>query len=228
MVHTLLGNVKGADVSTVETNFAASSSSSNRHNPDFAFTPVQDAVLYAVEDLVQVICETLRHPERANFETVSGTISNRGNIPTTTTLGDQVVGALGRIYDGSDGKSCQARPLDDVQGYNNFSSSSIYTGLNPYWYALNGQQIEHTRTTVIARVCTFVRPTFGASTSLPVWDHHESALVCGAVVRLAPREGMYQQLFADCQQMWDAHLAQVRALGAQALPTELLAAPSKN
>ncbi len=225
-VHLLLGNVKGADISTVETNYAAASSSSNRLNPDFAFTPVRDAIVNAVEDLVVAICETPRHPERQIYQGVTSALGNRVNIPSTDSLGNQIIGLWGRVRDGSDGKSCQPRPLDDVQQYNNFSGS-IYSGLDPYWYAFNGQQIEHTRTTVIINVFTFTRPTFTAGDQVPLWDYHEEAVVCGAVARIAPREGVYMELYNACLRYWEAHIAQIRSQGNQAA-LAVLAAPATN
>lgn len=224
--HNLLGNVKGADIATVETNYAAASSAANRLNPDFAVTPVHDSLLSAISDIVRAICETPRHPERKGFISLTPTLANQAQLPRANAAGAIFIGVMGRVYDATDQQTCLAAPLDDIRKFNEFAGT-IYASWNPYWYALSGNAIEHTRTAgVIIEWPVYARPAFVAAANIPLDDYHEYPLICGAVCHLAPKEGMYLDLFNACKGTWEAHLGGIRAVASPALQTEAASAPA--
>ena len=224
-VSNLLGLIVGATMSDAGTNYSATASTSNRQNPDFPIPAIQDAIVNAVTEIVRTIAETPRHPERADYRDVSGSLANRATLPTTGSGGTAFIGIFGRVYDASNSKSCLPMSLDEVRNFNEFSST-VYSGYTPYWYAYNGAAIEHTRTNVIIEGCVWTRPTYATASNVALRDYHEKPLVHGAIVHLAPREGAYQELWMDSKAIWETHLAQIRAIGIADLTTDAQGAPS--
>lgn len=224
-VSNLLGLILGATLADVGTNYSATASTSNRMNPDFPLATIQDAIVNAVTEIVRTIAETPRHPERADFRDVSSALGNRATVPQSGQGGTPFIGRFGRVYDSSNAKSLLPAPLDDVRSFNEFAST-IYSGFQPYWYAWNGAAIEHTRTNVFLEGCVWARPTYTTGNDVPLRDYHERALIHGAIVHLAGREAMYQQLFNDSKAIWDEHLTMIRAIGNAELTTDAQGAPS--
>lgn len=224
-VSNLLGLIVGADMSTVGTAYSATASTSNRQNPDFPLPAIQDAIIDAVTEIVRAIAETPRHPERVDFRDISGALSNRATLPQNGQGGTPFIGIFGRVYDSSNNKSLLPAPLDDVRNFNEFAAT-IYSGFTPYWYAWNGAAIEHTRAAIFLEGCVWARPAYVAGNQVPLRDYHERALVHGAVVHLALREGAYQALFGGSKAIWDEHLAMIRAIGNAELTTDAMGAPS--
>jgi hypothetical protein len=226
-VSNLLGNIVGTDMATADTNYQAVASTANRKNVDFPPTAVQDAIVNTVTELFQLISSTPRHPERQLFIDVTAPLANRAQITRLSAGSLRISGVYGRVYDPSDEETCLPDDLDSIRSYNRFKGAgSVYDGFNTYKYALNGQTIEHTRETVVIEVATWQRPTFSPATSIPVDDYHEWPIVCGAVAKIAPREGSYVRLLEYCAKVWSDHLDHTRSYGALELMTEAESAPS--
>ena len=223
-VANLLGAGSGSDAATAETNYLATLSTSNVIGPDFTPAKITDAVAATLADIVRTIAETPRHPDRKAFLSTTAALANRATIPNVDVLGFRMVGIPGRVFDSSNQQTLESKALDSVQKYNRFASS-IYSQFGPYWYCINGNVIEHTRTNVMIEVCTFERPTVFSGT-IPLPDDYEWPLTYGAAAFLAPKEGMYASVHAQCIAIYNNFLAQIRALGMPELTTTAQAAPS--
>lgn len=159
MVHQQLANVVGGTVTDVETNYAAASSVTNRLNPDFAYTPVQDAIFETVADIIRVIASNPAYHEWRDFTTTVSSLGYGANIPQLNSLGTaQLIGVIGLVADASNAEPCALLPLDRVRDFHKYSST-VYSSLDVYWYALDGQKIYHTRTNVTVYMCTYTRTT---------------------------------------------------------------------
>lgn len=194
-MHQLLGNVLGGDIATIETNYAAASSNTNRLNPDFAFTPVRDAILDALSEIVVAISETPGHTDRQLVEEIFSGLATGATIPNTSGTGAFRLGVVGRVEDSSTGVTCNPTTLDKIRDYRLYSST-IYAGVDIYWYAIiDGLKIIHTRSAVYLYWPTFTRPTYNPASTYYLSDTYVPLTVAGAVAKMAPKEGQYMRLF---------------------------------
>lgn len=223
-VLNLLGAVLGSIASAADTNYTATPSTSTVIGPDFLASQVLDAIVQAQGEIVEAIASTPRHPEREGFADVTVSLANFAAIPRTGSGGATIIGVPGFVRDASDSIACLPTDLDKVRDFNRFSST-VYSGFSPYWYAINGNRIEHTRTNVVIEVCVYTRPTtFTSNIALDDW--HESGLVQGAVAKLALKESSFAELYQGANAMWMAHLAQIRNYAQPELYGMATAAPS--
>ncbi|MCI0748166.1 MAG: hypothetical protein L0Y58_22395 [Verrucomicrobia subdivision 3 bacterium] len=212
-VHQILANVAGGDVATVETNYVAVSSNTNRLNPDFAFTPVRDAVIESIIEILLAIADTPRYPQWPSYSDSSTNLSNGALRPTVDSLGNNIVGVWGQVEEFTTARPCLPAPLDRIRDYNLYSTT-IYAGLDVYWWALDAEKIYHTRADgVRAYFCTLVRPVFNPTSFISLFDDQVPALVQGAVAKMAEKEGRYAALFTASSGLFQAHLAGIRAHG---------------
>lgn len=219
-----LGAVKGATPAQADANYTASPSTATVIGPDFLPSQVQDALAATISKTVECIASVPHHPERQRFADVTAALSNLDAIPRVGSGGATVIGVPGFVRDGSDGKAVLPAPLDAVRSYTRFAAT-IYAGQDAYLYAINGNRIEHTRTTVIVEVCVFTRPTtFTGDINLDDW--HEAGLVAGAVEILATKESMFAALHDAAKQRRDAHLAEIRNYAPPELYGKAQSAPS--
>ena len=218
-VHQALANISGSDVATVETNYAAASSSANRLSTDFAFTPVRDAILEAQGEAVLAIAETPGHVDRPNIEDIFSALTSGATIPTTNGSGAFRVGSVGRVGDGANGKTCNPTTADRMRDYDLYSAT-VYAGSNAYLYTvIDAQVIWHTRATVFLYWPVYSRPTFAAGSNIYLPDRYSSLIVVGAVMRLAPKEARYMPLYESMHQLW---VEGIQAIKAYKLPAEYL------
>ena len=224
-VANLLGAVAGTTAALADSNYAATISDSTLIGPDFAKTPIEDALVAALGEIVEAIASTPLNPERAGFTSQTAALASGDLIPRTDSGGTNVVvGVIGTVRDSSDSKILLPVDVDKVRSFTEFSST-VYSGFSPYWYAVDAQRIYHTRTSVVADVCTYTRPTsFAGDVPLPDW--HEGGLIQGAVAKLALKEAMFAELYTGASAAWTAHLTQVRNYGQSAAYGLAQAAPS--
>lgn len=193
----------------METNYAANSSNVNRNNPDFGYTPVQDAVVATITELVEVICATPQHPERRDFLSTSAPIPSGGSVPQVDFLGNKIMGGYGAVLDSVNEVELEPASLDIIRDYN-IHKTGIYTGIDFYWFAYNGQRILHTRPFIVIDVEIYERIAFTFGASIPLRDSHEKAIVNGAVAYIGQKEGNYSQLVSDCKKDYDAWCGEIR------------------
>lgn len=219
-----LGAVAGATASAATTNYDASPTASTVIGPDFVPSTVNDSLASTLGEIVEAIASTPLHPERQRFADVTASLANRAAIPRIGSGGATIIGIPGFVRDVSDSQACLSMALDAVRSFTRFPST-IYSDFLPYWFAFNGNRIEHTRTNVVIEVCVYTRPTVFTG-NIPIDDHHEGGLVDGAVAKLALKESMFAELFSGANAAWQAHLAQIRSYANPAFYGVASAAPS--
>ncbi len=218
-----LGAVLGATAATAETNYDASPTVSTVIGPDFLPTHVEDALAATLGEIVECIASTPHHPERQRFADVTASLANLAAIPQVGDSAARIIGVPGFVRDAADNKACLPRPLDTIRSLNEFSGS-VYGGFDPYFYVINGNRIEHTRSNVIIEVCVFTRPSiFTGNIGLEDW--HEGGLVWGTVAKLALKESMFADLYESANTEWMAHLAKIKNYGDPNLYGPSTAAP---
>jgi hypothetical protein len=222
-VLNLLGAVAGVNPAAADTNYTSAPSTSTVIGPDFIPSQIQDAIVLAQGEIVEAIASTPLHPERARYADTTTALANRAVIPRTgagtTKL---IVGVIGAVRDSGNFETLVRMPLDTVRSFNRFPN--IYGGSTRYWYAINADRIEHSRTNVLIDVCVYERPI--AFTNIDLDDHHEGGLVQGAVSKLALKESMFADLFTGAKQFWSDYLATIRNYGNPDLYGQAQAAPS--
>lgn len=223
-VANTFGQIKGATPADAETNYAATYSTTTTRGPNFPPSAVADAIFGAIMDIITAIAETPLHTERGDFATVTGSLANLAAIPRTVGGGQTVIGVPLWVKDASDNIACENVDLDRVRDFNRFSGT-VYAGLLPYYYCINDGRIEHTRTNVIMNVVAWTRPS-SATGNIPLADHHEWAVVNGAAMRLAAKEGTYRAVYDQCKAYWDAHLANIRGYAEPKAYGRMQAAPA--
>lgn len=218
-----LGAVLGATAIAADANYVAAPTTSTVIGPDFTPSMVNDAVASALGEIVEAIASTPHHPERQRFADVTVPLLNHAAIPDVGDGGDHIIGIPGFVRDAVDEEACLPASLDAIRSFNRFPA--IYADQDPYLYCINGGRIEHTRTNVVIEVCVYERPTtFIGDIDLDDW--HESGLVWGAVVKLAPKESMFADLYASAKVCWNDHLTEIRNYGNPELYGMATAAPS--
>lgn len=210
-VHNLFGNVKGLTAAVAETNYTAAITTSTVRGPGMILSAVQDAILDSLMEIVEAICATPFHPERRGFDVDSASLANLAQMPDAIS-GAKVIGVPGYVKDATNNRALVNVSLIDVRDFNEFSTT-VYTGLDQYWYAFNENRIEHTRTNAIVRLCAFNRPTFVAANDVPLDDYHLRGLSAGAARFLAGKEGTFRATYEQCSAIWTEHLASIKAYG---------------
>jgi len=219
-----LGAIKGATPADAQANFNAAPSTATVIGPDFVPAMVEPALAATIGETVEAIASTPLNPERGRFESDTVALANNAVIPRTDSGGNTIIGVPGRVRDAANGKLLLPVSADRVRDFNEFSGS-VYGGYTPYWYAIVGGAVLHTRQSVLIRVCTFTRPTaFTGNINLDDW--HEGGLVAGSVEKLALKENLFAELFNGANVRWKDHLAQVRSYGNPALYSAAQSAPS--
>lgn len=210
-----LGAVKGATAATAETNYAASPATSTVFGPDFTPAMVKDAVAVGLGETVEDIASTPLHPERAGFTTQTAALAYDALIPRVDSVGNKIIGVIGEVRDGADATPLLNVTMDSVRGWKIFAGN-VYDGFIPYLYAISGNRILHTRTTVVIDVCTYARPT-SFNGNIPLDDWHEGGLVARAVRILATKESMFADLYAAANTRAEAHVAKIKKYGESSL-----------
>lgn len=210
----LLGALEGVDVSTADTNYQAALSTSNTRDPNFPPTAILDACVDAVMQIAQAICESDDHPETPSFYQDSSAITSGSAIPTVNSAGTVPrIGPIRRVKDNSDGKTLSQTEVNKVRDYNALSGS-VFNNIPLYWYAVDGNTLEHTRTSVIVNFCGFSRATItaniGSTDVIPLNDQYERLIIMGAVSQLAQRESMFGELQQNANQEFQAGLNLIR------------------
>jgi len=219
-----LGAVLGGTATTVESNYDAAPGVSTVSGPDFTPHTVNDALAATIGELVEAIASTPKHPERQRFFDVTAALVNRDPIPQVGSGGARIIGVPGFVRDSADGQAVLPNTLDAIRSYNRHSTT-IYAGMNFYWYCINGGRIEHTRPNVVMEVCVYTRPTtFTGDINCEDW--HEGGLVAGTVAKLAQKESLFADLQVAAAKEWNDHLAETRSYGNPDIYGAAVAAPS--
>lgn len=217
-----LGAVSGVNASDAETNYDATPTTSTVDGPDFTPSMIEDALAATIGETVEAIASTPKHSERQRFVDLTNALANRDPIPEAGSGGERIIGVIGYVEDSSDHQALLPMSLDAVRSYNRFPT--IYN-FDAYWYAINGNRIEHTRPSVVIEVCVHTRPTVFTG-DIPLEDWHEGGLVAGVTEKLAPKESLFADLRAAASEERAAHLAKIKSYVPPDLYGKAQAAPS--
>lgn len=210
-VANLLGAVAGVTAAAADTNYVATIADGTLVGPDFTKSQIEDALVHTLGDIVEAIASTPLHPEAVRFQAQTSNLAEGALIPRTDSGGNPIIGPIRAVRDTSDSRPLIVTDLDKIRSFSRFAST-VYSGFSPYWYAIDGYRIWHTRANVIVDVFAFSRPTSFAG-NIPVDDIHERGLVCGAVAALALKEGMFNALAQGMAAEYMRHLQEIRAYG---------------
>lgn len=219
----VLGAVKGAKVADAETNFIALLSSATLIGPDYTESPIKNAAVSALGQIVKAISETPLHPEWADFRALTTALASGAQIPASVGSVPRI-GRIGSVLDSGDAEPLERATLDVVRSYNRYKTT-LYSQSSPNKFAISADTIEHTRTAVVVEVFCFQAPT-DFSGNIPIRDMHDRTIICGGVLLLAPKESMYRELFEMADKIYMADIASIRELGNPQAYTEASAAPS--
>ena len=211
-VASALGTLEGADVSTQDTNYAAALSTSTMRGADWSPTEILDACVETVMELTADLIEA-EHPDGATYYVISSALSSGDTLPTTSAGSMTRVGRIVRVKDATNSRSLTQTSVNKVRDFL-ASSSTVFNGYNAYWYAIDGESILHTRTTVNVYFGGFTRASttvnIGGTDVIPIPDRYEAAIVAGSIARLAIQESQYVDLATMAAQEYAAARALIR------------------
>lgn len=183
----------------------------------FSFRFLIDKLLNAQEGLFMALASTSTNPLRRFIESQTAALSY-GNQITEDAAGKPVVGAYGAVRDGSNSQPLALNELEDVQ-LRALNPNSMFK-LPVYQYAILGDRIFHTRSTVIVDVCGYERPdtdTLDLESNILLPDVLGPAMVQGAIAECF-RDDEYLQQSSRAGEIYQAWISGLRAGMAQIQP----------
>lgn len=148
---------------------------------DWPLSFVQDLVILAEAKYAGIISFTDRKSLRKPLISQTAAIASGGAFPATNTAGVQIIGVPGAIKDSSDGTTLTEKPLALVRRL----IAETWRVYPLYHFAFDGDRLEHTRTMVVADVCTYnsstQRTAVQAAGNMLLADSLEEALICEGV-----------------------------------------------
>jgi hypothetical protein len=152
------------------------------------------------------------HPERADFEELSATLTTGSTLPLTSASGKPFVGKYSGILDGTTLKPLIERPLTVVRMVSENEQGMFPAGLNIY--AIMGSKLYFSASNPVK--------TTGPAVARATWtgnircrDSHSPAIVHGAMAYLLTKEGVWAQAFQMHSELYSAYLASLRSFGRQ-------------
>lgn len=147
-------------------------------SPIFPFSSIVDLVLQAEGHFVNVIANS-EHAYRSYLRGITSAISSETAMPIITVLSQPIVGIPGAIYDSTDGTPCVWRPLQEILVWSR--NSGTWHKCDVYWWNINAETVYHTRSAVVAEVCTYneatQRTAIGANGNILLPDDMEGAYI---------------------------------------------------
>lgn len=170
----------------------------------FPFSAIQDAVLDAEQKLAQTIAEVKDHAWRQVLISETAALASGATIPAVDSAGKSIIGVYGAVFDATDSDSLNEQPAEVIE--RRLRSSAIWK-IPVYQYAIKGDSIVHTRTTVKIEVCVWDYTTQAAAIvangNMLLPDVLMEALICGAIALLVrddeftTQAGVYAEYFAE-------------------------------
>jgi hypothetical protein len=189
------GALIGGQVVAVDSSYRTSpltSAEFGENAATFPFSAYKGALLLAEEALVTTIANYVDKPGRGKVYhawrrpllSQTAAISPAAIIPATNSASKQIIGAYGAVRDASNGNELVEHAVDDIQrAKRGIADGWIKTAV--YQYAIDGDFIDHTRTTVKIDVCTYDGAAQGtaidSNSAMLLPDAVGFVLVCGGV-----------------------------------------------
>ncbi len=161
-------------------------------------TALQDACLNAESVLANAIADTGGHPWRSYILSFTSALSSGDVMPEADSNGNPIIGIWGSVLDGADQSFvCTEWPTEMIRRW---SRMSTYYKSSFYGYAIDGNGITHTRTSVVVQVCIYNRETqltdLLANNDIALPDTLAPAYVSGALAMLGgENSGLHRSLF---------------------------------
>lgn len=160
-----------------------------------------DAMLDAEGALANAIADTGGHPWRSYLLAYTSPLTSGDVMPSTDADGNPIIGIYGSVYDGDDASIvCTEQPTEVIRRR---LLTSSYWVIPVYYYAMDGNGIIHTRTTVVVQVCFYNRATqltaVQANNDMLLPDSLVAAIVNGALAMLGI-EGNFGAKFENAVQ----------------------------
>lgn len=157
---------------------------------DWPYTFNKDLCILAEAKYAGIISSTNNKSLRRPLISQTAAIASGGVFPSSNSGGDKVIGIPGSISDSSDSKALTEKPLALVRRL----IAETWRAYPLYHFAFDGDRLEHTRTNVIADVCTYnsatQRTAVQAGGNMLLHDSLEEALICEGVC-MAFRDEMF-------------------------------------
>jgi len=177
-----LNAIAGALPADLETTYIKTTlSQTDFKSGDWPYTLAKDLVILAEGKYAGIISFTNRQSLRKPLISQTAAFASGVAFPATNSAGDKVIGVPGAIKDAVDSTTLTEKPLALVRRLN----AETWRVYPLYHFAFDGDRLEHTRTTVIADVCTYnsatQRAAVQASGNMLLADSLEEALICEGV-----------------------------------------------
>lgn len=206
-----LNAIEGAQSSTAESNYATNPITSTQiDSARFPFTMISDACLQAEAMIAQAIANTANHPWRRLIAGTTSNIAHEGALPSTSSGGLPILGALGNVRDATDGTPCTEKPLEIITM--RVENPGSFWTLPVYFYKIDDGRVFHTRTNVVIDCCIYdgaaARSDLEANGNIKFPDTAVPAYVAGALASALKDEEFvtqaqyYQQVFDTMLQVY--------------------------
>lgn len=177
----------GAKAGPLETTYNTRPlTAANFQSSIFPFSDYRTAILGAEEKLAQVIAKSGDEDQRAYLMAQTSALANGAVLPSVSSGGLSILGPFGATLDGTDTTIvCTKQPVQVIR--RRLATPSLWT-IPVYWFAIVGNRIEHTRTTVVRECPVYDYATrktaFTANGNMLLADGLMEALICGGISML--------------------------------------------
>ena len=173
---------------------------------------IQEAIIDSEYRICYEVALNEFHPERADFEELSLSLSSGATLPLTSVTGKPFVGKYSGIIDGTTLKPLVERPLTIVRMVSENEQSMFPAGLNIY--AIMGSKLYF----AAPNPAKVTGPAIARATwtgNIRCRDSHSPAIAHGAMAYLLTKEGVWAQAFQMHSELYSAYLAAIRSFGRQ-------------
>ena len=181
----------GADASALNTTYATRPlTTSHWRSARFPFAGAKDAILNAEAMIVNTVAETDQHPWRKYLLATTGNLASGDSLPTTISS-KNVIGVVGDVRDSTSGRKLTEKSFQEVIR----KSNAFFTRGVHFFHVTASRRIYHTRTNVVADLCTYLRTTqataYDSNGAYLLPDLAEPLYVAGALMLLT-RDGRFE------------------------------------
>ena len=159
----------------------------------FPFNAIRDAIIEAEGRLARAIAYSADLTQRAYLRGQTLALSSGSNIPKLDDDSVPIIGNLGEVKD-QDLVVMTRMPVPVLR--NRLQSSGVYL-VNPHYYAIAGDLILHTSTTVTIECCSYSAEAqtalFDQNAEILLSDSLAEAYICGACALLFRDDEWSQQ-----------------------------------
>lgn len=215
----------GGDVTAINTTYnVAVLNASHFKSVDWPFASFKAAILMAVADFAWAIADTGGHPWRSQLGALTTSLANQAALPSLSAAGREIIGAWGVVRDATSGIPLTEQPLDVVRRI----VQETWRKYPLYFFKIDGNYIEHTRTNVVIECCTYSKTeqstAFDANTEMLLPDVLQLPVVA-RTISIMTKDGAFEGQAALYRAYGDEALMRIRS-GLTTLPAKTLPSPT--